>query len=176
MQFKFSGSLTEMARGFHTPVYWQDLMILIQDIEVYIRFVQNAFDVISERLRLIENVINNLSENIDNIRHIINDFSLSIRVLNERMDNLENYFCDEFKDLMPMPYSGQDNWHSYLIQFELIADIRRWNYGQRGAYLAASLVGEARNVLLDIPPENRSDFRILTEILSVHFVEKKVKE
>ncbi|KAK3728412.1 hypothetical protein QZH41_020431, partial [Actinostola sp. cb2023] len=65
--------------------------------------------------------------------------------------------------------SFSNNGFRYEAQFEMVADLNNWNSEEKAAYLAVSLVGQARTVLGDLSGEERRNFKSLTAALATRF-------
>ncbi|XP_023238435.1 uncharacterized protein LOC111637222 [Centruroides sculpturatus] len=159
----------DMARGFQTLVYWSDFLITLDEIQLYKILIEENLVIITQKIKMIENVLNTLSNEINNLKNLSSNLYQETKMIEERVNKVEDSFSNVYKDLMPVSYCGADNWNSYLVQFETIAKTRQWNYEQKGAYLAASLTGKARDLLLQIPSEKTSDYKSLIEILQNSF-------
>ena len=68
-----------------------------------------------------------------------------------------------------MAYSGDSLWESYLAQFEITAQLNGWSDQQKAAFLATSLTGSALNVLTNLPPGRRDDYKTLVSALESRF-------
>lgn len=71
--------------------------------------------------------------------------------------------------MRPVQYDGTEDWEEYLSQFEILADINKWEYSEKGLYLASSLKGTARSILSDLNQDERRDFSKLKLALSRKF-------
>ncbi|KAJ7331113.1 hypothetical protein OS493_020815 [Desmophyllum pertusum] len=71
--------------------------------------------------------------------------------------------------IRPTTFSGNISWDDYLAQFELVAEINRWNDSMKATYLAVSLTGPAQAVLGDLEPKARKNFAELTDALAARF-------
>ena len=71
--------------------------------------------------------------------------------------------------IRPAMFNGNTSWEDYLAQFELIAEINRWNDSMKATYLAVSLSGPAQAVLGDLEPKARKNFAELTNALAERF-------
>ena len=69
----------------------------------------------------------------------------------------------------PDVFDGKTNLHDYLVHFELIAEINRWNNTEKALELATSLRGDAQGILGDIRAENRHDYEHLVSALKARF-------
>jgi hypothetical protein len=69
----------------------------------------------------------------------------------------------------PANYDGTSNWTDYLVQFELVAEINRWNNDEKALELATCLRGVAQGVLSDLRPESRRSFEHLVSALNNRF-------
>ena len=78
--------------------------------------------------------------------------------------------------IRPSPYDGVSSWDDYRAQFELVAELNRWDNCTKAIYLAASLQGSARATLGDLDPRKRKDFSALIEALESRFGSKHQTE
>jgi hypothetical protein len=69
----------------------------------------------------------------------------------------------------PANYDGTSNWTDYLVQFELVAEINRWNNDEKALELATCLRDVAQGVLSDLRPESRRSFEHLVTALNNRF-------
>ena len=69
----------------------------------------------------------------------------------------------------PAPFDGTLAWDAYHAQFELLAEMNRWDRSEKATYLAISLKGAAATVLTNLPPEKRHDYAALTTALDSRF-------
>ena len=66
-------------------------------------------------------------------------------------------------------YDGTTPWSDYLVQFELVAELNRWDNHTRALYLATSLRGSAQSVLGDLDNIERHDYEALIDCLNQRF-------
>ncbi|CAC5423343.1 unnamed protein product [Mytilus coruscus] len=66
-------------------------------------------------------------------------------------------------------YDGTEDLHDYLSQFEILAELNSWNYVTKSLYLAGSLKGDARTLLTELSPMERTDYQSLVRILNLRF-------
>ena len=71
--------------------------------------------------------------------------------------------------ICPTTFSGNTSWDNYLAQFELFAEINRWDDSMKVTYLAVSLTGPAQAILGDLQPKARKNFTELTDALAAGF-------
>ncbi|XP_067132695.1 uncharacterized protein [Centruroides vittatus] len=154
-------SRLNMAKGFDILVYWRDILTLLEQIERYRTMVVDQLAIVIEKISRIENILNSLTDEFYNVRNLIEEERVKTRMLEKRITASEKSFSDIVNNPMPLPYSGTTNFDNYLVQFEKISVLRRWNYDQKGVYLAATLSGKARNLLLKIPKEKIADYKSL---------------
>jgi hypothetical protein len=69
----------------------------------------------------------------------------------------------------PATYDGTGNWSDYLVHFEIVAEINKWEEGEKALELATCLRGAAQGVLGDLRPENRRNFSHLVAALNTRF-------
>lgn len=72
-------------------------------------------------------------------------------------------------NLKPQIYDGTTSWSDYLIQFELVAELNRWDDVTKALYLATSLRSVAQSILEDLDPIGRRHFPSLVDRLSQRF-------
>ena len=60
--------------------------------------------------------------------------------------------------LLPDRYDGASSWADYLMHFESVASVNRWNELERVGYLASHLRGLAQEAFADLSPEARKDY------------------
>lgn len=82
----------------------------------------------------------------------------------------------EGRNKKPANYDGKTSWSDYLIQFEMIAELNKWNNTMKAYELATSLRGDAQTVLSDISPEMRRDYTQLVNVLSSRFEPRNQSE
>ena len=69
----------------------------------------------------------------------------------------------------PSQYDGRSSCRDYLVQFEMIAKLNRWDNVTCAMELATSLSGQALAILTDIEPEQRQDYDALIKALLIRF-------
>ena len=57
----------------------------------------------------------------------------------------------------PERFDGKQHWNDYLTHFEMCADLSGWNIRDRAKHLAASLDGQALQVVSNLSPWERVD-------------------
>ena len=78
--------------------------------------------------------------------------------------------------MKPQTYDGSDDLDEYLAQFNIVAELNKWNYPIKSLYLASSIVGAARAILCELDVDKRRDFNSIVTALqnrygSVHKAE-----
>ena len=73
------------------------------------------------------------------------------------------------KPKRPATYDGKTSCRDYLVQFEMIAELNRWDDPTRALELATSLRGLAQAILSDLGPEERGDYNKLLRALVGRF-------
>ena len=68
-----------------------------------------------------------------------------------------------------MTFDGSDPWPEYEAHLEEYAKYYQWTDQQKAMNLSVSLRGNARSILLDLPAEDRQDYRTLAGALKQHF-------
>lgn len=71
--------------------------------------------------------------------------------------------------MKPQHYDGSDDWEEYLTQFEILAEINKWNDVTKVLYLAGSLKGPARTILNELKATERRRFQSLVTALENRF-------
>ena len=69
----------------------------------------------------------------------------------------------------PAPYDDKGTWDAYHTQFEMLAQIYKWNSLDKAAYMAISLRGPAATVPTNLPPDQQQDYIALNSVLQVRF-------
>lgn len=72
-------------------------------------------------------------------------------------------------EVRPVAFDGSSEWNDYIVQFELIAEMNRWDPLSKGMHLATSLRGEALSVLGDLDTSMRRNYDSLVAALSKRF-------
>ncbi|KAJ8033856.1 hypothetical protein HOLleu_24224 [Holothuria leucospilota] len=72
-------------------------------------------------------------------------------------------------EVRPSAYDGKSEWKDYIVQFELIADLNRWDPLTKGMQLASALRGNALSVLGDLDSSMRRNYESLVGALSKRF-------
>lgn len=73
------------------------------------------------------------------------------------------------KPKRPSPYDGKTSCRDYLVQFDLISSLNRWDDRTKAMELATSLKGSAVSVLTDLDPSQRGDYGSLVKALLSRF-------
>ena len=73
------------------------------------------------------------------------------------------------KDRKPAPYDGKSDWRNYIVQFEMIAEINKWDTLTKALELAICLRGAAAGVLTELGPELRRDNNAMVAALERQF-------
>ena len=75
------------------------------------------------------------------------------------------------KDRKPAaaPYDGKFDWQNYIFQFEMIAEVNRWDSLTKALELAVCLRGTAAGVLTELGPELRRDYNAMVAALERQF-------
>lgn len=77
----------------------------------------------------------------------------------------ENINCK----IKPQFYDGSDDLEEYLTQFNLLAELNRWNTRTKALFLASSLSGGARALLNEMSDCERHSYEALVEALKSRF-------
>ncbi|GFX73296.1 uncharacterized protein TNCV_4206461 [Trichonephila clavipes] len=73
-------------------------------------------------------------------------------------------------------YDGKTNWEVYKTQFSIILEANGWTEGVKACQLAASLRGEAAEILQTLPEPERLNLNSLYNALDLRFSQKYSKE
>jgi hypothetical protein len=76
----------------------------------------------------------------------------------------------------PATYDGTTEWRDYLVQFEMVAELNRWDERTKALELATNLRGTAQGVLSDLRPEYRVNYKHLVLALQSRFEPKNQEE
>ncbi|MCP3889850.1 MAG: hypothetical protein GY702_13395, partial [Desulfobulbaceae bacterium] len=66
-------------------------------------------------------------------------------------------------------YNGKTSWLDYLVHFEMIAEINRWDQDEMALELATSLRDSALSVLSDIDVYDQRNYDVLVRALTTRF-------
>ena len=69
----------------------------------------------------------------------------------------------------PTAFDGKTSWDAYKTQFEIVAEINRWNDEEKAAFLATSLQGQAVSVLNCLSQTDRRDYNALVQALESRY-------
>ncbi|GFV49857.1 uncharacterized protein TNCV_1391391 [Trichonephila clavipes] len=69
-------------------------------------------------------------------------------------------------------YDGKTNWEVYKTQFSIISETNGWTEGAKACQLAASLRGEAAEILQTLPDTERLNLNSLYNALDLRFGQK----
>ncbi|CAC5390686.1 unnamed protein product [Mytilus coruscus] len=73
------------------------------------------------------------------------------------------------KDKKPPNFDGTSNWQDFLVQFEMVAAVNKWDDNAKAFELATSLRGVAQGVVTEIEPLRRFDYNYLVSSLTSRF-------
>ncbi|GFW68337.1 uncharacterized protein TNCV_2263271 [Trichonephila clavipes] len=73
-------------------------------------------------------------------------------------------------------YEGKTNWEVYKTQFSIISEANGWTEGVKACQLAASLRGEAAEILQTLPDTERLNLNSLYNALDLRFGQKYSKD
>ncbi|GFV14564.1 uncharacterized protein TNCV_3999151 [Trichonephila clavipes] len=73
-------------------------------------------------------------------------------------------------------YEGKNNWEVYKTQFSIISEANGWTEGVKACQLAASLRGEAAEILQSLPDTERLNLNSLYNVLDLRFGQKYSKD
>ena len=71
--------------------------------------------------------------------------------------------------MKPQIYTGEGDLVEYLIQFNILAMLNKWDYATKSLFLASSLDGDARTLLTELDQEENIDFNALVDALERRF-------
>ena len=79
-------------------------------------------------------------------------------------------------NIKPSTFDGKTSWGVYKTQFDLIASANGWDDRAKAYHLAASLRGEAADILQAVPENRRADLTSLVSALEMRFGEHHLKD
>lgn len=74
-----------------------------------------------------------------------------------------------FKNKKTITFDGTGSWQDFLVQFELISTVNKWDNGMKAYELATSLRGVAQGIVTDIEPAKRLNYDYLVSALTSRF-------
>lgn len=75
----------------------------------------------------------------------------------------------QFKPKKPPTFDGSNSWQDFLVQFEMVSTVNRWDEYTKAYELATSLRGVAQGVVTEIEPAKRFDYDYLVLALTSRF-------
>lgn len=75
----------------------------------------------------------------------------------------------QFIQKKPPTFDGNGSWQDFLVQFEMISSVNRWDNDMKAYELATSLRGIAQGIVTDIEPVKRLDYDYLVSALTSRF-------
>ncbi|GFT19525.1 retrovirus-related Pol polyprotein from transposon 412 [Nephila pilipes] len=157
--------------------------------------INTKIDVIADKVDKNEERLGEIENNIEKNEERFGEITLEIEKLKEAMkvdissekSNFakENIREQEISQDQPniakrnikiFTYDGKTSWHVYKSQFSIVANGSDWDPVTKARQLAASLRGEAADVLRTVPEEEELNFEALTEALEQRFGEKCLKD
>ncbi|GFX38333.1 uncharacterized protein TNCV_3813791 [Trichonephila clavipes] len=169
----------------------------INSVEEKITFkVEEKIAAVEEKIAVVEEMIKEQIE--ERIERVTENFSL----ISQRVENLEKKFLvcankNESKILpsspvpvstSPVPmtastvsvklsnYDGKTNWEVFKTQFSKISKANEWTEGVKACQPAASLRGEATEILQTLPDTERLNLNSLYNALDLRFSQKYSKD
>jgi hypothetical protein len=100
--------------------------------------------------------------NISN-NHIGQNFNVS------SADNVISHDKRHGLKMKPQNFSGEEDLHDFLTQFEITSEINGWTYIEKSLYLASTLTGTARSLLTELSETERRDLSSLILKLKSRF-------
>ena len=76
----------------------------------------------------------------------------------------------------PCLYTGETPWDEYILQFEIVAEINKWDSLEKAKILATVLRESAVSVLNNLAEPDRLDYNKLTEALKLRFGDEHLTE
>jgi hypothetical protein len=71
--------------------------------------------------------------------------------------------------IKPSSFDGVDDFDEYLIQFEILAKLHKWDYQVKSLCLASCQTGNARAILTELNEAGQQNFNSLLSILGMHY-------
>ncbi len=76
----------------------------------------------------------------------------------------------------PAPFNGEGSFEDYLVKFDLLSKINKWDDHMKALELATSLEGLALQVLTELEPQQRESYGALAAALTAQFNPSNVTE
>ena len=103
--------------------------------------------------------------------NIVNSHSTS-SVNNSSVSNQVPFLTgvtNQIKPKKPPTFDGSGSWQDFLVQFEMISTVNKWDGNTKAYELATSLRGVAQGIVTDIEPSRRLDYNYLVSALTSRF-------
>ncbi|CAG2246518.1 unnamed protein product [Mytilus edulis] len=82
---------------------------------------------------------------------------------------------DGYRSRLPF-YNGKEDWSTFLMQFEIIADRNNWDPRRQAEEILLILKDEAANFAAELPYDTRSSFRLLSREMESRFGDNNLPE
>ncbi|GFW95137.1 uncharacterized protein TNCV_1497761 [Trichonephila clavipes] len=152
--------------------------------------VEEKIAVVEEKIeKKVEQVEERIREqNDERIEKVAGNFSQRVEDLEKKLPACEKMKENKFvpTSSVPVPaspvsvklstYDGKTNWELYKTQFSIISEANGWTEGVKACQLAASLRGEAAEILQTLPETERLNLNSLYNALNLRFSQKYSKD
>ncbi|GFY19210.1 uncharacterized protein TNCV_4225741 [Trichonephila clavipes] len=158
-------------------------------VEEKIAVVEEKIAVVEERIKeQVEERIEGVAENFSLISQRVEDLEKKVVVCANK--NESNFLPSSPVPVSTSPvpvtastvsvklstYDGKMNWEVYKTQFSIISEANGWTEGVKACQLAASLRGEAAEILQTLPDTERLNLNSLYNALDLRFSQKYSKD
>ncbi|GFW23151.1 uncharacterized protein TNCV_3802511 [Trichonephila clavipes] len=151
--------------------------------------VEEKIAVVEERIKeQVEERIEGVAENFSLISQRVEDLEKKILVCANKNESKILPSSPVPVSTFPVPvtastvsvklstYDGKTNWEVYKTQFSIISEANGWTEGVNACQLAASLRGEAAEILQTLPDTERLNLNSLYNALDLRFSQKYSKD
>ncbi|GFX50474.1 uncharacterized protein TNCV_2429431 [Trichonephila clavipes] len=122
-----------------------------------------------------EKIEKKVEEKIETIRE---ELAGNFNLMSQRVEDVEKKLPEmrRTKAIKLSTYEGKTNWEVYKTQFSIISETNGWTEGVKACQLAASLRGEAAEILQTLPDTEQLNLNSLYNALDLRFGQKYSKD
>ncbi|GFU32294.1 gag-Pol polyprotein [Nephila pilipes] len=146
--------------------------------EEFSNIIQEKMNAIKNKITLVEikvlkikeslekKVLENIEKAFENVNKEIKDMKKQISNGHEEPNGL---FMPSLVAIKLLTFDGKTSWQVYIYktQFTMVLEANGWNPRTKAFHLAASLRGEAADIIKTFPEEQRHDFQALSGALEL---------
>ncbi|GFS42776.1 gag-Pol polyprotein [Nephila pilipes] len=127
----------------------------------------------------VENKVLKIEESLEkkvreNIEEALENMNKEIEGLKKQMPNgheePKRVFMSSLAKIKLLSFDGKTSRQVYKTQFTMVAEVNGWNPRVQAFHMAASLRGEAADILETLPQEQRHDFQALSSALELRYL------